>query len=77
MSCWWAAVNAMLEMTEAWLAASTIACRSPKSNNSHNSDAAATVPLSDSLPERVVPDVESLPLLCWYPATAVTVILGK
>ncbi|MEJ0024784.1 MAG: hypothetical protein WDN01_02050 [Rhizomicrobium sp.] len=50
-------------MTDACLAASTTASRSPKSNNSHCSETAETAPLADPLPSRLVPRAPLCPLL--------------
>ncbi len=63
MICWWVAVKAIFEMTDACLAASTTASRSPKSNNSHCSETAETAPLADPLPSRLVPRAPLCPLL--------------
>ncbi len=58
MSCWCAAVKAMLEITDPCFATSTSAALSPKSNSSQLRDTAEIAPCAELLPLALTPSAE-------------------
>jgi hypothetical protein len=67
----------MFEASDSWRAASTTASRSPKSNISHCSVSAETVPVSEELRSTSTPATEPGPLECRCPPITAADTCGR